>query len=148
MQYFLYIDNTTIGPMTADQVAAYPVNAHTLVCTTENHQWLPLMQFPELMAVISRRHTASYGYTPAYNTSGAESQKTTAGLLALFLGWLGIQYFYLDKPMAGIVTIILSIVTCGLWGTLMFVQGIIILTMSPEEFERKFLNPATSFPIF
>lgn len=50
--------------------------------------------------------------------------------------------------MAGIVTIILSIVTCGLWGTLMFVQGIIILTMSPEEFERKFLNPATSFPIF
>ncbi|MDE6782285.1 MAG: NINE protein [Paramuribaculum sp.] len=148
MQYFLYLDNNTIGPMTADQVAAYPVNAHTLVCTTENHQWLPLMQFPELMSVINRNNNASYGYTPAFNTSGTDSKKTTAGVLALLLGWLGIQYFYLDKPMAGIISIILSIVTCGLWGTIMFIQGIIILTMSPEEFERKFLNPATSFPVF
>lgn len=150
MQYFLFLDNNTIGPMTAEQVAAYPVNSQTLVCTTENHQWMPLVNFPELMQIFDNRGQHVYTSAAPKSTyqSDLESKKTTAGVLALLLGALGIQYFYLDKATAGIVTILLSLVTCGLWGTVMFIQGIIILTMSPEDFQRKFLNPAVSFPVF
>lgn len=32
--------------------------------------------------------------------------KTTAGLLALFLGGLGIHKFYLGKPLAGVIYIL------------------------------------------
>ena len=37
-----------------------------------------------------------------------------AALLAIFLGSLGIQYFYLGKSTAGIISLIVSLCTCGI----------------------------------
>lgn len=145
MKYFLYINNQSIGPMTAEQVTAYPVNEKTLVCTTTDHEWRPLLLFPELMSAIKSNRTNQY---PNTQYLSEDSQKTTAGVLALLLGWLGIQYFYLDKPLAGVLTILLTAVTCGIWGILMAVQGILMLTMSVQEFQQKYVNTTSSYPLF
>ena len=71
-----------------------------------------------------------------------------AALLAIFLGGLGIQYFYLGKNTAGIIAIILSLVTCGIFEILWLIQGILMFTMSQEDFERKYVYNQATFPLF
>ena len=70
-------------------------------------------------------------------------------LLAIFLGTLGIQYFYLGKTTAGVITLLISVLSCGILSLLTLIQGILLFCMSNEEFERKFAGPtSSSFPMF
>lgn len=71
-----------------------------------------------------------------------------AALLAIFLGSLGIQYFYLGKNTAGVIALVLSIITCGIPGILWLIQGIMMFTMSQADFERKFVYSTSTFPLF
>jgi len=71
-----------------------------------------------------------------------------AGVLAILLGGLGIQYFYLGKVSAGILSIVITICTCGAWEIITLIQGIIILTMSNQSFIDKYRDPSKSFPVF
>lgn len=89
----------------------------------------------------------SCGYRINASVSG-KKDKLVAGLLALFLGYLGIHYFYLDKTTAGILTIVLSLCTCGIWSVIPFIQGILMLVMDEREFNAKYVETEKSFPIF
>lgn len=71
-----------------------------------------------------------------------------AALLAIFLGGLGIQYFYLGKTGAGLITIGLTIITCGLWEIVTFIQGILMLCMTNDNFRQKYILTNSSFPLF
>lgn len=71
-----------------------------------------------------------------------------AGLLAIFLGYLGIEYFYIGKWQGGIITILLSLITCGGWSVITLIQGIMMLCMSNSEFRRKFVDTPSIFPLF
>lgn len=77
-----------------------------------------------------------------------EKDKTVAGLFALLLGGLGIQYFYLGKITAGILSIVLSAFSCGIWTIVTLIQGILMLTMSDAEFEQKYVKTEKTFPLF
>lgn len=90
---------------------------------------------------------AAYPPAGAYiPTSGKD--KTTAGILAILLGCFGAQYFYLGKTGAAFLTIVLSFVTCGIWNLLTFAQGIVMLTMSQEQFDSKYVYTNSTFPLF
>jgi TM2 domain-containing membrane protein YozV len=71
-----------------------------------------------------------------------------AALLAIIIGGLGIQYFYLGKTKAGIISIILSAGTCGFFSLIFFIQGILMLIMSHDDFERKYEASESTFPLF
>lgn len=72
-----------------------------------------------------------------------------AALLAIFLGGLGIQYFYCGRTTAGILAIVLTLVTCGIFEVVWLIQGIMMLAaMSQQEFERKFVYTNSTFPLF
>lgn len=71
-----------------------------------------------------------------------------AALLAIFLGGLGIQYFYLGKTGAGLITIGLTIITCGLWEIVTFIQGILMLCMTNDSFRQKYVTTNSTFPLF
>lgn len=58
----------------------------------------------------------------------------TAGVLALLLGGWGIHKFYLGYHGAGVIQLILTIITCGIAGIIPFVEGIIYLIKTDEEF--------------
>ena len=92
------------------------------------------------------------GYQPGYPTGGYISPKsrTTFGVLALLLGSFGVQYFYLNKVVPGLLCILFSLLTCwSIWPIVTFIQGIIVLaSMSDMEFERKFVYTNSSFPLF
>ena len=69
-----------------------------------------------------------------------------AGLFAILLGTLGIHYFYVGKTTAGIVCLILGICSCGLINILTLIQGILMLTMTEEEFERRYVYSTSTIP--
>ncbi|MCH5346349.1 MAG: TM2 domain-containing protein [Muribaculaceae bacterium] len=72
------------------------------------------------------------------------------GLCALFaflLGTLGIQYFYIGKTTAGVICLLVTLFSCGtITQILGFVQGIIMLTQSNEEWRRRYLLNPSTFP--
>ena len=80
----------------------------------------------------------------------------TTFLLAIFLGTLGVHYIYLDKTTAGIIILLISlfggVLTCGVLpgiiAVVVLIQGILMMTMSQDEFEKKYCDPANSFPLF
>ncbi|MBQ6680691.1 MAG: TM2 domain-containing protein [Prevotella sp.] len=76
----------------------------------------------------------------------SSKDKTTAGILALLIGGLGIHYFYLGKSVAGIVFLLLC--CTGIPSILAFIQGILMLTMTDEQFEAKYVDNPSSFPLF
>ncbi len=62
-----------------------------------------------------------------------ENKKVLAGVLALLLGYLGIHKFILGYTKEGIIQILLTF-CCGVGAIIAFVEGIIYLTKSDEEF--------------
>jgi TM2 domain-containing membrane protein YozV len=54
-------------------------------------------------------------------------QKLVAGLLGIFLGYLGIHRFYLGYTKIGIYQIIATVLTCGFAGLWGVIEGILYL---------------------
>ncbi len=92
-----------------------------------------------------------YGYQQTYPQHPYAAQPVTntkdhvaAGLLAIFLGWLGIHKFYLGYNTPGFimlaVTVLGSVFTFGLAGAVVgvisLIEGILYLTKSQSEFEQ------------
>ncbi|UPZ16585.1 TM2 domain-containing protein [Flavobacterium humidisoli] len=67
-----------------------------------------------------------------------ENKKVVAGILGIVLGCFGAHKFYLGYQKEGIIQLIVSVVTCGLGGMVGFVEGIIYLTKSDEEFYQTY----------
>ncbi|RLJ65567.1 TM2 domain-containing protein [Lacinutrix venerupis] len=63
-----------------------------------------------------------------------ENKKMIAGILAIVIGSLGVHKFILGYNKEGIIQIIATIVTCGIAGIIPFIEGIIYLTKTDEEF--------------
>ena len=75
-----------------------------------------------------------YGAPPAVVDPAMQKSKVAAGLLGIFLGWLGVHNFYLGYTGKGVGQLLLTVLSCFLlapvswiWG---FVEGIQILTGS------------------
>lgn len=153
MQYYVRMNGQPVGPMSAHQVIAYNPNQNTMV-STDGYNWQPLYTYPELMQLLSNRgynpggYEYGHGHGHGYSQSEVQSKKTLCGIMALLFGTLGIQYFVIGKVAGGFITILLTIVTCGLWSILVLVQGILILCMSDAEFKRKYLDSTSVLPLF
>lgn len=79
--------------------------------------------------------------------SSAEKSKLVAGLLALFVGGLGIHKFYLGNNTAGIVMllcslfgIILLFIPTAVVGIIALIEAILYLTKSDEQFEETYVR--------
>lgn len=97
--------------------------------------------------------TPNYAYgAPAapgvFDQGPSGKSRGVAGLLAILLGSLGIHYFYVGKTGGGFLCILLSLITCGLWSIIPLIQGILMLTMTQEQFESKYVNTPSTFPLF
>ena len=64
--------------------------------------------------------------------------KKTAGILALFLGGIGLHKFYMNKPMLGVV----YLVFCWTYipAVLGFIEAIIIFNYTDAEFNEQLQN--------
>ena len=73
----------------------------------------------------------------------AASKKLTAGICGIMLGSLGIHKFVLGLNTAGIIMALTTILTCGaggiIMGTIGFIEGIVYLTKSDDDFYETYI---------
>ena len=100
-----------------------------------------------------------YGYGQQYNSfdsvfNNGPSGKSRgiAGLLAILMGWCGLHYFYLGKNSAGVLFLLIAILSCGILATITtiisIIQGVLFFTSTQEEFEQKWVYTPSNFPLF
>ena len=63
-----------------------------------------------------------------------ESKRVLAGVLAILIGSIGVHKFLLGYTKEGVIQLVATIITCGFAGIIPFIEGIIYLTKSDEEF--------------
>ena len=63
-----------------------------------------------------------------------ENKKVLAGVMGILFGGLGVHKFVLGYTQEGIIQLVVSVVTCGIGSIIGFIEGIIYLTKSDEEF--------------
>jgi TM2 domain-containing membrane protein YozV len=68
----------------------------------------------------------------------AASKKISAGICGILLGGLGIHKFILDYTSAGVIMLLVTILSCGIAGIVMnvigIVEGIMYLSKTDEQF--------------
>jgi TM2 domain-containing membrane protein YozV len=67
-----------------------------------------------------------------------ENKKLVAGILGILVGGLGIHKFILGYTNEGIIQIVITVVTCGVGSLVGFIEGIIYLTKTDEEFYQTY----------
>lgn len=89
----------------------------------------------------------TYGYSngPSQNQNFSNrnyrsEKKLAAGLLGILAGIFGANKFYLGYINQGLIQIILNVCTCGAASVIPFIEGIIYLTMSDEQFDQTYIQ--------
>lgn len=72
------------------------------------------------------------------------SKKIPAGVCGILLGALGVHKFILGYTTEGIIMLAVTVVTCGIGGTVMgiigLIEGILYLTKTDEEFVQLYVE--------
>lgn len=63
-----------------------------------------------------------------------DNKKVLAGIMGILFGGLGIHKFVLGYTSEGIIQLVASVITCGIFSIVGLIEGIIYLTKSDEEF--------------
>ncbi len=83
------------------------------------------------------------GGAPQYQPSQMpidSSKKIAAGLCGILLGGLGIHKFVLGYTQAGVIMLLVSVLSCGIaapvMGLIGLIEGIIYISKSDQEFQQ------------
>jgi TM2 domain-containing membrane protein YozV len=145
-------DGQQYGPVTAEQlrgwIAENRANAQTLVQTDGSQEWKPLGTLPEFAADLKPPPMSPMPpptITPPPSTFNPRaSNKLPAGLCGILLGSLGIHKFILGYTGAGLIMLLVTLLTCGIGGLVMhvigLVEGIIYLCKPDDEFVRVYVD--------
>jgi TM2 domain-containing membrane protein YozV len=102
-----------------------------------------LCTFPEVAAEI--KSTPPPLSDPArQNLTSRAATKIPAGICGILLGGFGIHKFILGYTGAGLIMLLVSVLTCfvatPIFGVIGLIEGIIYLTKSDEEFVRTYVD--------
>jgi TM2 domain-containing membrane protein YozV len=153
-------DGQQYGPISAEQlrrwIAENRANAQTLIQPDGAPEWKPLSTFPEFAADLRPAPPAFSATPPPFSATpipaatppspaaARASSKVAAGVCGILLGSLGIHKFVLGYTGAGLIMLLVTILTCGLAAGVMhiigLIEGIIYLTKSDEDFVRTYVD--------
>jgi len=95
---------------------------------------------------------AANAFDNVFTAGPSGKSRGIAGLLALLLGPIGLHYFYTGKTTAGVVFLVITLLSCFILSPLVWlvsiIQGVLFFTMTQEEFEQKWVYTTNSFPLF
>lgn len=154
-EWFIIYNGQQVGPMAETQLLSYGLTGQSKVWREGMADWVDAYTQPELMKLISQQEskpqpTATVNPAPAAQQYVSTTGKSNmvAGILAILLSAFGAQYFYVGKIGGAFVSILLYWCTCGLWSIVSLIQGVMMLTMSQEDFDRKYVNSSSFMPLF
>lgn len=139
-------DGQQYGPVGADQIKRWlgqnRVNAQTLIQPEGATEWKPLSTFPEFAGDL--KPIPPLAVPPPAGVSARASNKIAAGICGILLGALGVHKFIFGYTGAGIIMLLLTILTCGIAGVVTgiigLIEGIVYLTKSDEDFVRTYVD--------
>lgn len=144
-------DGQTYGPVSDEQlrrwIAEHRVNAQSSVLLEGSTEWKPLSSFPEFATELKPPVAAGtppvMGPLPPGDATRASS-KIAAGICGILLGGLGVHKFILGYTGAGLIMLLVSILTCFIGYPVMhligLIEGIIYLTKPDAEFVRIYVD--------
>jgi len=145
-------DGQQYGPVTAEQVRGWiaenRASAQTLAQGEGSQEWKPLGAFPEF-ATDLKPPPVSAGAPPTITpppptANPRASNKIPAGICGILLGSLGVHKFILGYTGAGLVMLLITLLTCGIAYPVMhiigLIEGIIYLCKPDEEFVRVYVD--------
>lgn len=95
---------------------------------------------------------ASAAMDDVFSNGPSGKSRGVAGLLALFLGSLGLHYFYMNKTNAGVIFLLATLLSCGILGIITqivsIIQGVLFFTSTQQEFEQKWVYSSSNIPLF
>ena len=152
MYKFIGADGQQYGPVNLDQIrrwlAENRLRADTLVQAEGSPDWKPLNSFPELAAELKSTPptitppTAPPPWVPAPNPRA--SNKIPAGICGIILGSFGVHKFILGYTGAGILMLLITVLSCGILSTLThligLIEGIIYLAKTDDDFVRTYVD--------
>jgi TM2 domain-containing membrane protein YozV len=138
-------DGLPYGPVNAEQIRQWTaenrVNAQTLVQTEGATEWKPLGSIPELAAGLKTVPPPIAAPSPLATRA---SNKIPAGICGILLGGFGVHKFILGYTGAGLVMLLVSLLSCFILAPVMhiigLIEGIIYLCRSDEEFVRVYVD--------
>ena len=139
------VDGQQYGPVNAEEIrrwiAGNRVKAQTLAQMEGASEWKPLGSFSEFAPELKVMPPPMV--PPPIVTSRA-SGKIPAGILGILLGSLGIHKFILGYTGAGLVMLLVTVLSCFILSPIMhiigLIEGIIYLCKSDEEFVRTYVD--------
>ena len=146
MYRIIGVDGQQYGPVAADQlrrwIAENRVNAQTLTQADGTTDWKPLIALAEFAADL--KAPPRFGTPPATFADPRASTKIPAGIFGILLGSLGIHKFILGYTGAGLIMLLVSLLSCFVLAPIMhligLIEGIIYLTRSDPDFVRAYVD--------
>ena len=138
-------DGRQYGPVDAEQIrrwiAENRVKWQTLAHMDGASEWTPLGSFSEFAPEL--KVTPPPIVPPPVVTSRA-SGKIPAGIFGILLGSLGIHKFILGYTGAGLIMLLVTVLSCFILSPIMhiigLIEGIIYLCKPDEEFVRTYVD--------
>ena len=97
---------------------------------------VPPIPAPQLEPKIVYINQPAPVFPHYYQPMREHKSKATALLLTFFLGWLGIEWFYLGNTAMGILSLLFF--WTGIPAMIAFIHFIVILCTSTESFNRQY----------
>jgi len=141
-------DGQQYGPVNADQIrrwlAENRVRPETLVQAAGSPDWKPLSSHAEFADVRSFPPAITPPVSSFPPPNPRASNKIPAGICGILLGGFGVHKFVLGYTGAGLIMLLVSVLTCGALYPLMhlfgIIEGILYLTKTDDEFVRLYVD--------
>ena len=160
MSYHIVINGQQQGPFEVEQLRARGIRPDTLVWKDGMGDWQRADAVPELRHLFASAPATAVapGPPPTAQPYGGHPQppvhhygmatplssnRIAAGILAIVIGPLGIHKFILGYTGAGLIMLLVSVLTCGIGAIVMqiigIIEGIIYLTKTDEQFHHEYV---------
>lgn len=139
-------DGRQYGPASAEEIRRWitenRVNTQTLLLAEGATEWKPLGSFAEFAG--EAKLTTPPLIAPPLPASSRASSKIAAGVCGILLGGFGVHKFILGYTGAGLVMLLVTLLSCFMLSPVMsiigLVEGIIYLCKSDDEFVRTYVD--------
>ena len=141
-------DAQQYGPVSAEQIhhwlAENRLNAQTLAQIEGTAEWKPLISFPEFATDFKAPPSISPAPPAAAPPNPRAGSKIAAGICGILLGSLGIHKFILGYTGAGLIMLLVTLLTCFIASPIMhligLIEGILYLTKTDDEFVKTYVE--------